>query len=313
MIKNFLSLHDFSVYQFSKILDLIHYVKNHPKHFKKSLENKTLAMIFQKPSFQTRISLELAMQQLGCKANYLGSLDIQNFNGEIPYDARKNLENMVDGIIVKSFPHKNVTAFAKACTLPVFNSSTDLFYPCRALADIFTLKEKNLSLSNITIACIGYGNNVCHSLLFASAKAGIKVVLATPPGYEPSPEVVHQAEEDGKETEFSLCITTDPLEAVKRADVLYFTGIYQEKQKEIEEEISSSYRLSSDLLAKSRPNTLIMNEGATCLEKNFSLKAMDPSQLLISEQAENLLHTQKFIMLLLLERKWIKKTKIQKS
>ena len=195
MLDNFISIHDLTLYQFSKILDLTQEIKDHPRRSRNKLKDKILAM----PSLRTRMTFEIGIRQLGGEAIYLSPSEIQIGTRETPYDVGKNLELWVDAIMIRTFAHQNVIDLAQACHIPVINALTGLLHPCQAMADFFTLKEKRGDLANFKLAYVGDGNNVCHSLLSAAAKAGSKMSVATPPGYEPDPEIRKQAEEDGKE------------------------------------------------------------------------------------------------------------------
>jgi ornithine carbamoyltransferase len=198
MLDNFISIHDLTLYQFSKILDISREIKDNPHRFRHKLKGKILAMIFQKPSLRTRMTFEVGMLQLGGEAVYLSPSDIQIGTRETLYDMGKNLERWVDAIMIRTFAHQNVIDLVQACHIPVINALTDLLHPCQAMADFFTLKEKRGDLANFKLAYVGDGNNVCHSLLSAAAKAGSKMSVATPPGYEPDPEIRKQARNRGE-------------------------------------------------------------------------------------------------------------------
>jgi ornithine carbamoyltransferase len=210
MRKDFISIHDLSLYEFTKLMDLAKEVKAKPDRFHKKLKGKILAMIFQKPSLRTRMTFEVGMLQLGGEAIYLAPSDIQLGSREGVYDVGKNLERWVDGIMIRAFAHQNVIDLAASCRIPVINGLTDLLHPCQALADFQTLYEKNRNLKSFKLTYVGDGNNVCHSLMFAAAKAGATMAVATPPGYEPNPEIVKLAAEDGRETGYALTLTHDP-------------------------------------------------------------------------------------------------------
>jgi ornithine carbamoyltransferase len=165
----------------------------------------------------------------------------------------KNLERWVNAIMIRTFAHQNVIDLVQACHIPVINALTDLLHPCQAMADFFTLKEKRGDLANFKLAFVGDGNNVCHSLLSAAAKAGSKMSVATPPGYEPDPEIRKQAEEDGKETGASFSFTNDPSEAVENADAIYtdtWASMGQEQEKEKRGEIFAPFQVNKSLMAK---------------------------------------------------------------
>lgn len=306
MLDNFISIHNLTLYQFSKILDISREIKDNPHRFRHKLKGKILAMIFQKPSLRTRMTFEVGMLQLGGEAVYLSPSDIQIGSRETVYDMGKNLERWVEAIMIRTFAHQNVIDLAQACHIPVINALTDLLHPCQAMADFFTLKEKRGDLANFKLAFVGDGNNVCHSLLSAAAKAGSKMSVATPPGYEPDPEIRKQAEEDGKETGASFSFTNDPSEAVENADAIYtdtWASMGQEKEKEKRGEIFAPFQVNKSLMAKAKEGVFFMHCLPAHRGEEVTDDVIDSSQSLVYDQAENRLHVQKVIMLSLLGKK----------
>ena len=306
MLDNFISIHDLTLYQFSKILDISREIKDNPHRFRNKLKGKILAMIFQKPSLRTRMTFEVGMLQLGGEAVYLSPSDIQIGTRETVYDMGKNLERWVDAIMIRTFAHQNVIDLAQACHIPVVNALTDLLHPCQAMADFFTLKEKRGDLANFKLAYVGDGNNVCHSLLSAAAKAGSKMSVATPPGYEPDPEIRKQAEEDGKETGASFSFTNDPSEAVENADAVYtdtWASMGQEQEKEKRGEIFAPFQVNKSLMAKAKKGVFFMHCLPAHRGEEVTDDVIDSSQSIVYDQAENRLHVQKVIMLSLLGKK----------
>ena len=306
MLDNFISIHDLTLYQFSKILDISREIKDNPHRFRNKLKGKILAMIFQKPSLRTRMTFEVGMLQLGGEAVYLSPSDIQIGTRETVYDMGKNLERWVDAIMIRTFAHQNVIDLAQACHIPVINALTDLLHPCQAMADFFTLKEKRGDLANFKLAYVGDGNNVCHSLLSAAAKAGSKMSVATPPGYEPDSEIRKQAEEDGKETGASFSFTNDPSEAVENADAVYtdtWASMGQEQEKEKRGEIFAPFQVNKSLMAKAKEGVFFMHCLPAHRGEEVTDDVIDSSQSIVYDQAENRLHVQKVIMLSLLGKK----------
>ncbi len=306
MIDNFISIHDLTLYQFSKILDISREIKDNPHRFRNKLKGKILAMIFQKPSLRTRMTFEVGMLQLGGEAVYLSPSDIQIGTRETVYDMGKNLERWIDAIMIRTFAHQNVIDLAQSCHIPVINALTDLLHPCQAMADFFTLKEKRGDLANFKLAYVGDGNNVCHSLLSAAAKAGSKMSVATPPGYEPDPEIRKQAEEDGKETGASFSFTNDPSEAVKNADAIYtdtWASMGQEQEKEKRGEIFAPFQVNKSLMAKAKKGAFFMHCLPAHRGEEVTDDVIDSSESVVYDQAENRLHVQKVVMLSLLGKK----------
>jgi ornithine carbamoyltransferase len=177
MKKDFLSIRDLSVYEFSQLLDQAAEVKKRPHKYRRALEHKILAMIFQKPSLRTRMTFEAGMLQLGGEAIYLAPSDIQLGSREGAYDIGKNLERWVDGIMLRTFGHQIAVDLAASAKIPVINALTDLSHPCQAMADFLTLREHKGSLANLRLAYVGDGNNVCHSLMLAAARGGTKMAV----------------------------------------------------------------------------------------------------------------------------------------
>lgn len=305
MFEDFISIHDLSIYEFNQILELTEQIKTNPQRFQNKLKNKILAMIFQKASLRTRVTFEVGMLQLGGEAIYLSPSDIQMGARETPYDVGKNLERWVDGIMIRTFAHQDVVDLAKACRIPVINALTDLFHPCQAMADFFTIKEKRRDLGNFKLTYVGDGNNVCHSLLLGAAKSGCNITIATPSGYKPNPEILKLAEEDGKETGSRFHFTDEPSEAVKEADAIYtdvWVSMGQEQEKEERAEIFAPFQVNKELMAKGKSDAFFMHCLPAHRGEEVTDDVIDSSQSIVYDQAENRLHIQKAIMLLLLEK-----------
>jgi ornithine carbamoyltransferase len=306
MIQDFLSIHDLTPYQFSYIMDLTREIKEKPDRYRKRLKNKILAMIFEKPSLRTRMTFETGMLQLGGEAIYLAPSDIQMGTRETPYDVGKNLERWVDAIMIRTFAHQIALDLAQASRIPVINALTDILHPCQAMADFFTLKEKIGDLTHMKLAYVGDGSNVCHSLLLAAAKAGAKIAVATPPGYEPNPDIVKKAIQDGNETEFQILLTSDPDEAVQDADAVYtdvWASMGQENEKAARAKIFPPYQVNRALMMKAKKKALFMHCLPAHRGEEVTDDVIDSAQSVVFDQAENRLHVQKAIMLLLIEQK----------
>ncbi len=303
MHKDFLSIHDLTPYQFSQIMDLTREIKEKPHRFKDKLRGKILAMIFEKPSLRTRVTFEAGMLQLGGEAIYLAPTDIQMGTRETPYDVGKNLERWIDAIMIRTFAHHIAVELAQASDKPVINALTDLLHPCQAMADFFTLKEKLGDLANTKLAYIGDGNNVCHSLLFAAAKIGSKISISNPDGFEPNPEILEKAKQDGKNTGFRVFLTPDPTEAVQEADAVYtdvWASMGQESEKEKRARIFSSYQVNSKLMGQAKKNAFFMHCLPAHRGEEVTDEILDSQRSIVFDQAENRLHVQKAIMVLLL-------------
>ncbi|MBC7362573.1 MAG: ornithine carbamoyltransferase [Candidatus Aminicenantes bacterium] len=306
MKKDFITIHDLTVYEFHEIMDMTEKMKKNPGKYRKVLKDKILAMIFQKPSLRTRMTFEVGMLQLGGEAVYLAPSDIQMGTREGVRDIGKNLERWVDGIMIRTFGHNIVLELAESTRIPVINALTDLLHPCQAMADFFTLREKRGSFSGLKLAYVGDGNNVCHSLMLAAAKAGIKMAVATPAGYEPKPEIVAWAKEDGKDTGFELTITNDPVEAVSGADAVYtdvWASMGQEAEKEIRKKIFAPYQVNKELFSKAKADAYFMHCLPAHRGEEVTDEVIDSPNSIVYDQAENRLHVQKVIMMLLMRKK----------
>ncbi len=303
MKKDFITIHELSLYEFNEIMDLTAKIKGSPADYRKALKGKVLTMIFQKPSLRTRMTFEVGMLQLGGHAVYLSPGDGQVGVRESFHDVGKNLERWVDGIMIRTFAHQNVLDLAAAVKIPVINALSDLLHPCQAMADFFTLKEKHGDLARLKLAYTGDGNNVCHSLMFAAAKAGSRLAVATPPGYEPDPEIVRQAREDGRETGFELALTHDPRAAVAGADAVYtdvWASMGQEAEKEARAAIFAPFQVNAGLMAAARPGAYFMHCLPAHRGDEVTDEVIDSPASVVFDQAENRLHVQKTIMVLLM-------------
>ena len=306
MIEDFLSIHDLSLYEFSQILDMTEKIKKQPQNYRNKLKDKVLAMIFQKPSLRTRMTFEVGMLQLGGEAVYLAPSDIQMGKRETPHDVGKNMERWVDGIMIRTFAHQEVIDLAQATRIPVINALTDLLHPCQAMADFFTLRESNKDLTSLKLAYVGDGNNVCHSLLLAAAKSGCRMSMATPQGYEPDPAIVKQAGQDAEETGASFHLTNDPSEAVEGADAVYtdvWASMGQEKEKNKRARIFAPFQVNKELMDKAKTDAVFMHCLPAHRGEEVTDEVIDSAQSVVFDQAENRLHVQKTIMLLLMEKK----------
>jgi ornithine carbamoyltransferase len=305
MNKDFLSIHDLTAYEFHELLDLAEDIKAHPDKYRKALKDKVLAMVFEKPSLRTRMTFEVGMMELGGKAIYLSPNEIQIGKRETVEDVAHNLERWVDGIMYRCFAHGDAERMAQAAKIPVINALSDKSHPCQGMADIFTLREHKGGLSRLKWAYVGDGNNVCHSLMLAAAKAGTHMGVATPKGYEPDPQYVQWALEDGKDTGFQLQITTDPREAAAGADALYtdvWASMGQEAEKEARARVFSPYQVNADLMAAAKPGAVFMHCLPAHRGEEVSAEVFESPASVVFDEAENRLHIQKAIMLKLMGR-----------
>ena len=267
------------------------------------LAGKTLGMIFQKPSLRTMVSFQVGMYQLGGHAVFLGPEMTGLGRRETTEDIARVLSSYVDGIMARTFEHAIVEELARYSRVPVINGLSDFNHPCQVIADLFTILERKGRLAGLKLAYVGDGNNVSHSLLYGCTKLGISITLATPEAYRPRAFVVEEAAEEGRRTGARVVLTTDPVEAVRDADVLYtdaWASMGQEKEKEERAGAFAGYRIDLDLLDRAGDGAVVLH----CLPAHYGEEityeaARDPRSA-IFQQAENRLHAQKAIMALLM-------------
>ena len=266
------------------------------------LAKKTLAMVFEKSSTRTRISFEVGMYQLGGNALYLSTNDLQIGRGEPIEDTAKVMSRYVDGVMIRAKEHKDVLKLAKCSDIPVINGLTNLEHPCQAFADLLTIKEVKNSF-DVKLAYVGDGNNVCNSLLLASAFVGMDMNVVCPPGYEPDAEIFKKAKEYAKGTGSKLEIINDAKEGVEGADIVYTDvwvsmGDEDEASKRIKD--LSSYQVNQDLMNNANDDAIIMHCLPAIRGQEITAEAIKSNQSAIFDQAENRLHAQKAVLYKLL-------------
>ena len=263
------------------------------------LAGRSLALIFEKPSLRTRVTFEVGVLQLGGRAVYLAGSEIGLGTRESVPDVARNLSRWVDGIVARVYSHASVEAMAEHASIPVVNALSDLDHPCQALADYFTLWERGVDFSRMRLAWIGDGNNVCHSIMIVGALLGVTVVVACPPGYEPSPAVQATVRKLGARVQ----ITEDARAAATGADVLYtdvWTSMGQEAEREKRLEAFSRYQINDTVLGFAKPSALVMHCLPAHRGEEITDSVVDSPQSVVLDQAENRLHAQKAIILDLL-------------
>ena len=297
--KDLLTLDELSDGEIKKIIDLAIKLKkdNRREKDKPLLKNKTLAMIFEKPSTRTRISFDTGMYQLGGHSIYLASNELQLSRGESLEDTAKTMSRYVDLIMARVYDHKTLEILSKNASIPVINGLSDSFHPCQILADLMTIKEKKKKLKGLKIAWIGDGNNVCNSLIYGCAKTKIKITIATPNGFEPDMNIVRKCK---KYTD--VTITNEPTLAVKDADIVMtdtFVSIHT-KNPEQSRKFLPKFQVNSSLMKKAKNNALFMHCLPAKRTHEVSEDVIDGPQSIVWDQAENRLHIQKALMLALL-------------
>jgi len=274
-------------------------MKADPAKYSRTLEGKALAMIFEKPSLRTRVSFDVGIHQLGGFSTLLTRDEINLGKRETIRDAAKNLERMVQGIMIRTFGHENVEKMAEFASIPVINGLTDFSHPCQAMADFMTILETKGSLKGIRIAYVGDGNNVAHSLIYAAARFGANLAVATPEGYEPNPDVVKWAYENADAAGGALEVVRDPIAAVSGADVVYtdvWASMGQESEAVKRREDFKAYQVNEALVAHAKPNYVFMHCLPAHRGEEVAAAVIDSPHSIVFQQAENRLHAQKAIL-----------------
>jgi ornithine carbamoyltransferase len=285
------------------VLNLAEIMKARPADFRKALAGKQMVMFFEKASLRTRLTFEAGMTALGGSAMFVDQTQERLGARETLSDVAHNLERWVDGIVLRTFSQETIEAMAQHARIPVINALSDLEHPCQALADYFTLLERFGDLRNRTLAYVGDGNNVAHSLLLTGACLGSSIRIASPAGYGPNPGMVAAAREIAGQTGAEIELLTDPHHAVAGADAVYtdaWVSMGQEGETEARTRIFPPYQVNEELMAEAAPHAVFMH----CLPAHRGLEVtdavMDSEQSVIFEQAENRLHVQKAILYLLM-------------
>jgi ornithine carbamoyltransferase len=281
------------------LLDLAAEVKTHPDTYRAALAGRTLALLFEKPSLRTRSTFEIGMVQLGGHALYLGPDEIAIGKRESVADIARNLERWVDAITARVFSHDTLVGLADHADVPVINALCDVEHPCQAIADFQTMREHLGELRGRTLAWVGDGNNVLHSLALAGAQLGVEIRVATPEGYDPDPDIIAAARDLGGD----VLLTRDPREAVTGADVVYadtWISMGQEADAPQKEPIFRPYQINAALMAQASEQALFMHCLPAKRGKEVTDEVMDSPRSIVFDQAENRLHAQKAVLLALL-------------
>jgi ornithine carbamoyltransferase len=293
--KNLLTLAELSSKEFVGLIDDSIKLKKELKKGgnKPILKNKTLTMIFQKPSTRTRVSFEVGMYQLGGHTVNLSSNDMQLSRGESIEDTAKTLSRYSNCIMARVYDHKLLETLSESASIPVINGLSNAFHPCQILADFMTIKEKKKKLKGLKIAWIGDGNNVCNSMIYGAALAGITMSIATPKSFEPDKNVVKQAK---KSTHIEL--VTDPFIAAKTADVIVtdtFSSIHNLDKKRLKKFLPK-YQVNDKLMKSAKKDAIFLHCLPAKREQEVTSSVIDGPQSVVWDEAENRLHTQKALL-----------------
>ena len=302
-MKHLLKMMDLSTEEIIEILNLADQLKYELKHGipHDHLKGKTLGMIFRKASTRTRVSFETGMYQLGGNPLYLSASDMQIGRGEPIQDTARVLSRYIDGIMIRTFDQAEVENLAEYGNIPIINGLTDLSHPCQVLADLMTIREYKGKLDGLKMCYIGDGNNMANSLIVGGLKTGMSVSVACPENYHPAATTLAFAK---KYDCFEL--TDDPIKAAKDADVI-FTDVWasmgQEGEAEIRKKAFKGFQINDEVMAVSKPDAMVQHCLPAHREEEITAKVFEEHANEIFDEAENRLHAQKAVMVLLMGNK----------
>jgi len=292
---------DLNTAELNAILDLAAEVKRNPNPWRRALDGRIISLLFEKPSLRTRMTFEVAAKQLGGDA----ILTVGPVGGREPVkDVARNLDRWTDAIVARTFEQETVEELARCAKAPVINALTDRYHPCQALADMQTLKEIWGDWRGRTLAFVGDGNNVSNSLMLDAARLGMNYVCITPPGYEPRPETVAQARAFAAATGARIEITTDLEEGLQNAEAVYtdvWASMGQEHEAAERARLFASYQVNGKLMAMARPGALFMHCLPAHREEEVTDSVIESPASVVFQQAENRLHAQKALLLMLID------------
>ncbi len=268
------------------------------KSFKKPLKNKSLAMIFEKASTRTRMSFEVGIYQLGGQPLYLSASDLQLGRGEIVEDTARAMSRYVDGVMIRAREHDDVLQFARYSDVPIINGLTNLEHPCQALTDIFTIYERKRTI-DLQMTFMGDGNNVCNSLLLATAMVGMDFNVVCPRNYEPDPLILKEARKLARKTGSHIMITSDIQEALEGSEVIYtdvWVSMGDESEKSQRLKDLKDYQVNQSTLEMAHPDAIVMHCLPAIRDLEITEEVLNGPQSVVWDQAENRLHVQKAIM-----------------
>lgn len=299
MKRDFLTVRDFTKEEILESFDLARKMKANREEYSTALKGQALALIFEKPSLRTRTSFDIGIQQLGGYSLYLSPAEISLGKRESIHDVAKNLERMVQGIMIRTFGHQIVIDMAKYASIPIINGLTDYSHPCQAMADYLTILEVKGKIEGLKVCYVGDGNNVAHSLMFAGARLGANVTIACPKGFEPNLNAFRDAVEDAKATGAKIEVVNDPIEGVTGADVVYtdvWASMGQEAETEARKKIFRPFQVNKELMSHTNEGSIFMHCLPAHRGDEVTDEVIDAPNSVVFQEAENRLHAQKAIM-----------------
>lgn len=303
-MKHLLKLLDCTPEEIISILDLADQLKYEKKHNiqHRLLDGKSIGMVFQKLSTRTRVSFEAGMYQLGGQAMFLSNRDIQIDRGEPIEDTARTLSRYLDGIMMRTYAQGELETMAHFSSIPVINGMTDFSHPCQVLADLMTIRERYAEFKGIKMCYIGDGDNMCNSLIVGGLKCGMDVAVACPQDYMPHRMVLDFAEEQKKQGA-NFLLTTDVMEAAKDADVLFtdaWVSMGKEKEAAVRRRAFKGYQINHDVMAVAKPGAMVQHCLPAYRGEEITAQVFEEHADEIFEEAENRLHAQKAVMVMLM-------------
>ncbi len=297
------SIADLSAPEVRAILKLGHEVKRNPREYRNALDAKQMVLMFEKASLRTRMSFEAGINTMGGNAIFVDHTNSPLGERESISDVARNVERWVDVIVLRTYAHDTITEMAANARVPVINALSDFEHPCQALADFMTLEERFGSLPGLNFTYVGDGNNVCHSLMLAGCQLGVNVTIATPRGYSPDIEIVTIAREMAQANQCELRLLQDPQAAAEGADAIYTdvcVSMGYEHESTKRAPIFRPFQVNEALMQKTAPRGVFMHCLPARRNDEVTDAVIDGPQSIVFDQAENRLHAQKALMLLLL-------------
>jgi len=301
--RDLISVRDFSPEEIKWLLELTKVLKKKPAEFRDALSGKQIVLFFEKASLRTRLTFEAGIAGLGGSAIFVDQTHCRLDEREPLSDVARNVERWVNAVVLRTFEHQTVIEMAGYAAIPVINALSNLEHPCQALADFFTLQEKFSDLRQVRLAYVGDGNNVAHSLMLAAASVGARLSIATPRGYAPHAEITQAALAIAATTGAEIRLMQDPGEAVVGADAVYtdvWTSMGQEDEAPKRKKAFASYQVNEALMAQAAPHAFFMHCLPAHRGEEVDATVIDSPKSIVFDQAENRMHVQKAVLLLLL-------------
>ena len=303
MARHLLSIFDLTKSDFNKLFKRAAQLKKEKKAGKthKNLKNQSIGMIFEKLSTRTRVSFEVAINDLGASCLYMNPSDMQLGRGESIADTAKIISSYLDGVIIRTFEQERIEEFAINSTVTVINALTDLGHPTQIAADLFTIIEQGKKLNKIKLAYVGDGNNIANSFIGAASTLGINLWIATPKGYEPDQDFLNKAKDNGS----TITITNEPKLAAENADVLYtdvWVSMGQEKEAKKTQKMFKPFQINDSLLSIAKKDAIVMHCLPAHKGEEITEEALEGPNSVVYDQAENKLHMGKAILEMFLKK-----------